>query len=347
MKLNTNPKFVILAVLTVIGVLVATRTFADRRAPGRPFEFLRRASPSYENEFLKVVPSSSITGIIDLFYKTPNEDWKQYNNIVPIAKVGGVWGNAEIDKATISQNVVSQTDNETIVKYQFSPLPNGAHFYLLMTLTKGEQKVKFQAVLNDDSKPVEALALGNYYGLANTVRYIKINGTTYDALSFPKPNPDGNGQMGTFIRLETPSDNNVTFWGENYDKQYQHIDAPLSGQDEVVAEIRFTPWLQSQPAPGKNWFETVHITRSPFTPSKSVWYFGRDVDSPKPSPSPTSTPASTPTPTPTPTPSPDWYSKCLDSDCGQFSSPRSKDGVGSKEQSTPPSNFDYYNNFPF
>ncbi|OIP57638.1 MAG: hypothetical protein AUK12_03085 [Candidatus Levybacteria bacterium CG2_30_37_29] len=260
--------------------------------------------PYYENEYIRIIPSPSITGIIDLFYKTSSGSWQQYNNIVPIARVGGVWGNAEIDGATIIQSIVSQTSTQTVAKYQFSRFPNGAHFYLLMTINNGEQKVKFQVVLNDDSSPVEALALGNYYGLVDLVRYIKINNMTYDALTYPKPNPDGYLTLGRFIGLEHPLDNKVTFWGDSEVAQYQSVEAPLGDQDEIIAEIRFTPWLTTQPAPGKNWFETVHITRSPFTSGKSVWYFGRNFSSINPTATPTPTPTSFPTNTPVPTATP-------------------------------------------
>ena len=252
-----------------------------------------------QNEYLQVWDSRVFPGIIDLFYKDNVGNWQQYNNVVPIARVNGVWANAELDRATITREFISNDINQQQVKYQFSPLSNGAHFYLIMTLIAGKPEVQFQVKLNTDSAPVDALALGNYYGYVQLVRYLKINTTTYDALTYPKPNPDGNYTLGRFTRHPYPTNMKVEFWGENGIRQYQYVDVPLSSQDEMVSEIRYTPWLPQQPAPGKNWFETVHITRSPFTDSKSVWHFGYVLPATTPTPTPFFSP---PPPTRTPTP---------------------------------------------
>lgn len=75
-----------------------------------------------------------------------------------------------------------------------------------------------------------------------------------------------------------------------------------------MTEVRYIPWLPDQIPPGKNWFETVHITREPFTPNKATWYFG--WEEPAISPTPTPTPTSPPTRTPIPTPSPVACSLC-------------------------------------
>lgn len=258
--------------------------------------------PYFQNEYIRIWDSRVFPGIIDLFYIDQNGNWQQYNNIVPIARVNGVWANAELDKAIITKEFISSTPQGQIVKYQFSPLSNGAHFYLLMTLTSGQKEVQFQVKLNADSAPVQALALGNYYGYAQLVRYLKINGTTYDALSYPKPDPDGNYTLGRFTRYEYPTDNRVEFWGESGLKQFQYVDVPLSQQDEMVSEVRYTPWLPQQPAPGKNWFETVHITRSPFDDTKSVWHFGYVPTIAQPTPTTIVAPTNTPIPQNTPTP---------------------------------------------
>ncbi len=270
-------------------------------------------APYFENQYIRIWDSRVFPGIIDLFYKDSSGNWQQYNNIVPIARVGGVWGNAELDKAVITREVVTSTPQQQVVKYQFAPLSNRAHFYLLMTLNSEQKEVQFQVKLNPDSAPVEALALGNYYGYATLIRYLKINNTTYDALTYPKPDPDGIYTLGRFTRYEYPTNNRIEFWGENGLRQYQYVDVPLAPQDEMVSEVRFTPWLPEQPSPGKNWFETVHITRSPFTEDKSVWHFGYELpgitSTPTPfftPPPPTATPTFQPTPTPSkiPTPTP-------------------------------------------
>lgn len=248
----------------------------------------------YENDFIRIWESRVFPGIIDLFYKTQSGNWEQYNNIVPIAKVGGIWANAEIDKSTITTEVVEDNSSQKIIKYQFDKLSNGAHFYLLMTLNNAPEVV-FQVVLNPDSNPIEAMSLGNYYGYSHLIQNIKVNSTTYNAADYKKPSPDGNYLMGRFINLELPSDGTITFWSENQIVQKQTVSIPLTDSDEVVAEIRYTPWLPSQPQVNKNWFETVHITRSPFTESKSIWKFSFDLPV-------VSTPKLTATPSPVPTP---------------------------------------------
>lgn len=299
--------------LFVWGITTQKFDVRKRAASGEPTITPIPTTPYFENEYLRVWDSRVFPGIIDLFYKNSAGVWEQYNNIVPIARVGSVWANAELDKAVITREVIQNDLNKKVVKYQFTKLNNGAHFYLLMTLKNGKREVQFKAILNSDSVPVSAFSLGNYYGYAQLVRYIKVNNTLYDSLSYPRPNPDGNYIQGTFIRLERPTNRIVSFWGEKGIIQKQTVDIPLSGQDEVVAEIRYTPWLPSQIPPGKNWFETVHITRSPFTDEKSVWRFSFDplptpsrtaIPTPTPTVRPTATPTRTPPPTPTRTPTP-------------------------------------------
>jgi hypothetical protein len=265
------------------------------------FDVRKRAAPAestlpanvYENEFMRIWDTRVFPGIIDLFYRNPSDgSWHQYNNIVPIAKVNNSWANAELDRSTIETSLLSDTNGTKLVKYQFSKLSNGAHFYLVMELAPGQKTVKFTAYPNEDSAPLEAFSLGNYFGYAELVRYLTINNQTLDALSYARP-AGGNYQLGDFYNLPAPSDNTVKFWGEGGIIQKQSVDTPLTEQDVLMAEVRYTPWLPSQAPPGKNWFETVHITREPFTPSKAVWHFGWEesitpVPSPTLSPSPTS-----------------------------------------------------------
>lgn len=271
------------------------------------FDVRKRAAPEsplpanvYENEFMRIWDSRVFPGIIDLFYKNPSDgSWHQYNNIVPIAKVNNSWANAELDRSTIGTNLLSDTNGTKLVKYQFSKLSNGAHFYLVMELAPGQKTVKFTAYLNEDSAPLEAFSLGNYFGYAELVRYLTINNQTLDALSYARP-AGGNYQLGDFYSLPAPSDNAVKFWGEGGIIQKQFVDTPLTEQDVLMAEVRYTPWLPSQTPPGKNWFEAIHITREPFTPNKAVWYFG--WEQPTVPQTPTPTPTSFP-PSPSPTPS--------------------------------------------
>lgn len=237
-------------------------------------ETLSFASQSFQNEYLQIWDSRILDGIIDLFYKDSNGQWQQYNNIVPIAKVNNVWANAELDQAIIETTLLSNQNGIQEVKYQFSPLSNGSHFYLLMTLESGKREVKFQAVLNSDSALVQALSLGNYYGLAHVVRFLEVNSQTYDAFIYPRP-AGGIGQLGDFYSLPAPTNKLIKFRGAGSPIiQTQSIDAPLSSNDVLMMEIRFTPYLASQIAPGVNWIETVHITREPFTTEKSIWRFG-------------------------------------------------------------------------
>ena len=279
------------------------------------FDIRKKATESlplnvYENEFIRVWDSRVFPGIIDLFYKQPS-DWRQYNNVVPIAKVGGVWANAELDRATIETTLVSNVNNTKTVKYQFAKLSNGAHFYLMMELAPGQKSVKFTVYPNEDSAPIEAMALGNYYGLAQLVKYISINNQRFEAGSYPRP-AGGNYELGDFYTLPSPTDKTVKFWGEGY-IQKQFVDVPLTENDVLQTEVRYYSWLPEQPIPGYNWFETIAVTREPFTTEKAVWHFGWEEQPvmPSPIPTPSASPvtvpipsASTPTPTPTQTPIP-------------------------------------------
>jgi hypothetical protein len=290
--------FAFLGVMTLVVGLTLYLTTKQQDIRQRAMEL----APYFQNEYIRIWDSRVFPGIIDLFYLDQGNNWQQYNNIVPIARVNGVWANAELDKAFIARQIISDTPTQKVVQYQFAPLSNNAHFYLIMTLDSGKHDVQFQVKLNNDSAPVEAFALGNYYGYAQLVRYLKINSTIYNAFTYPKPDPDGNYILGRFTRYEFPTNNRVDFWGSSGLKQYQFVDVPLSLQDEMVSEVRYTPWLPTQTPPGQNWFETVHITRSPFDDSRSIWHFGYDL--PTMPPAPTTIPTLTPSPSPTPSPTP-------------------------------------------
>ncbi len=278
--------------------LLSSKAYTHTNIPTSPTSL-----PYFENEYIRVWDSRVFPGIIDLFYKNSSGTYDQYNNIVPIARVGDIWANAEIDKATITKEIVEIDANKKVVKYQFEKLSNGAHFFILMTLLNGKREVQFKVVLNPDSSHVTAFSLGNYYGYAQLVQHIKIDNVLYNSGNYPKPNPDGNYIQGTFIKLKSPINKTVAFWGENGIIQRQTVDTPLSQQDEVIAEIRYTPWLPSQPPPEKNWFEATHITRSPFTQEKSTWRFSYELGGPYNNPTPTPTSTSTPKPTWSPWPS--------------------------------------------
>lgn len=206
-----------------------------------------------------MLSESQFPGIIDLLSKDESGSWEQWNNIVPIAQVGGKWSNAEIDKAEITKKILVREKSLLKVKYDYSSLSNGAHFSLIADLLNGKYEVEFSVEVAPDSAPISHFAIGNYYGLKDEVRYVEVNGQIYDALMYEPPK-DGNHMLGKFMRLPIPADGQVRFWG-NGSVQYQKFEN-LTENDELMIELRRNPWLFSQKKPGHNWFETVHLTRN-------------------------------------------------------------------------------------
>ncbi len=227
----------------------------------------------FENQYLRVWDTRVFNGIIDLFYKDEDGNWEQFNNLVPIAKVNGVWNNAELENSIITKEVLVDTPELQKVKYQFSPFSNGALFYLLMEMEADKPFIKMTAIPNEVSATIQAFSIGNYYGYTHLVRYIKINDQIYDAFDYLQPS-GGNYELGDFYELPAPENKEILFWGEGEIEQKQFVEQPISDQDVVMVEVRYTPWLPEQPPPGRNWFETVHVTREPFTTDKAVFHFG-------------------------------------------------------------------------
>lgn len=233
--------------------------------------YAQNSSPYIQNEYLRIWPERVFPGIIDLFFNN-NGTWTQYNNIVPIAKVNNEWANAELDTSHITTNLINSS-NPIIIQYSYEPLSNGAHFYLTLTLNQNEKHVTITVTPYSNSLPIEAFSLGNYYGLQDQVRYVNHDLIIEDALTYPTPS-GSHYQLGNFYFFPLPHQNIFRFRGESGIVQKQLFTAPFSELDTLVIETRYTPWLPEQTPPYHNWFETIHLTREPFTTENNTWIFG-------------------------------------------------------------------------
>jgi hypothetical protein len=193
---------------------------------------------------IRVVPSF-VPGILDLQRCTP-DGWQTYNNIALLVEADGVWNSAELDGGTITETHPGVFDYFT--------LPNGARVRVTVVVSGRREVRAVAAVLSGN---VTRLALSNDYGLADSVRTVE--GLTANALPEPL---DGAGVTGAFYVLTVGP---LTMIGNSL-VQWQHADGAI----EAFAEVRRTPWLRSQPNPGHNWIERVHLTRS----GAGEWFFG-------------------------------------------------------------------------
>lgn len=192
---------------------------------------------------------SPVPGILDLQRCTP-EGWQTYNNIALLVEANGQWNTAELDGGTITEISPSV--------YDYARLPNGARVRVTISVT-GRREVRAVAAVLEGN--VTRLALSNDYGLAEQVRFVANGGAVFDALQFPEPS-GGIGIVGAFYAIPV---GRLTLWGNGV-FQYQEA----SGAGEAMIEIRRHPWLASQPNPGHNWIERVHLTRS----GGGEWRFG-------------------------------------------------------------------------
>lgn len=233
-----------------------------------------------ENNYIRIHPSPCMPGILDLSYKTSAGQWKLFNNVVPIAKVGGSWNNAELEQSAITATAVPTgiTGRNQMI-YNFTAFGNGADIQLIVTLedrkkisgrtrTLADRELKIE-VIQEGVTP-NAFSLGNYYGLSDFVGTVKpeggvlipagaaTGGTVLYARDFggnPVLDPSGNplfGQPGKFMFFDTYNNNNFTgkkvrFWGDASPiRHYQRYLIAPALRDEFVLEVRQIPWLQSQ-----------------------------------------------------------------------------------------------------
>lgn len=223
------------------------------------------------------------TGILDLFYRS-RDGWEPFNNLTvdTVTEVPALWdlnrffrrsANSEINGARIEPRVKYDSGISKKIGFQFSPLPNGAHFELEANLVYGAPEIEFQVIPKPDSLPIKRLALANSYGVKERVDLIEVNGQLVLAQSLPKPRVD-RYVPGPFQRLPLPDDWTILFWGEDSPiKQYQKL-ITQNGRIYLEAELRDQTWF-GKPL-GKNIFEMVRLVQEPFN-SQTVVKIGYEL----------------------------------------------------------------------
>jgi hypothetical protein len=229
------------------------------------------------NDLIRVGPSPTKDGILDLFYwHQDTERWLQYNNLVVCALRGGSWNNAEMQVLRPALNDVQEIAELGLVtatyKYpRFDRVqtdgrpPNGAEMLLAIEIGGGPQIRTRLYSAND----VQAAFVGTYLGVWRDVRYLDDGAQRIDAQE-PQwtPPPHGYRQEGQFHDWPYTG-RRVAYWGDDGFLQWQT--APPD-RARLWIEIRRTPYIEDQPHPGHPWIETVHITRQPFRQGDETWF---------------------------------------------------------------------------
>jgi hypothetical protein len=258
----------------------------------------------YENIYLRVAPSN-VDGVIDLYYKDKNGNWKKFNSITPLLKVGDSFESAQESKISFTAEQLtdglSSRPDLTRVKIQFEQFQNGGHIYLLMDLEQGKPYAKFSAFKNVGSTDIKEISLAMTNGLEELVQNIKVNATTYQADKCNTYSP-GCNDIRTItdkqeFTLVKPDNRIITLTGETGVKQLMFFDQDFQSNDKLVTQVNVkgasaTNSIASPSAKRKEdpWFGTTYLVRSPFNGDTNSWYFGYDAESIKTTAKPVSKP---------------------------------------------------------
>ncbi|HVZ67705.1 MAG TPA: hypothetical protein VG917_05610 [Patescibacteria group bacterium] len=247
-----------------------TKTEARKAETWKP----RENSNFDDNGLIGVGPSAVKPGILDLSYKDKNGQWIVYNNIVPVTLVGNEWSNAEISQVPLQKEVLTDTKGRQYIEYKYS-LPNGSKIALDISLNPNEKAAYVTVKPLPGSAPIDNVQIGNFWGLKEGVKTVKIGNKVMHATDNPPPIDDygANGRWeGPFpLSPATP----VEFWGTG-PKQIQQIVGNPGGNIAAVTEIRNTPWdrtqdqLRNATTPNSPWTEMVGTSFGPLNDSVTV-----------------------------------------------------------------------------
>lgn len=235
---------------------------------------------SIENGVIRLSPSSQKPGILDLQWRpAPDAPWEVYNNIVPIAFRGGLWGNAEMQEGVPHISDVTMLGNSTIarVRYEYPAFSNvnnvvkepcnDAAIDLVVEMSDGPM-IRTQLYGRNDLAQV---AINNYWGFKYRVDALDIGA---GVVNIAEPQwwqgvEHDYYQKGKFTRLPNPG-TAIAFWGTAGPIQWQRVPA---GSGEVVLEVRRAPWDPSQgPINQEPWLEMVSVERPQFHDGDETWF---------------------------------------------------------------------------
>ncbi len=252
-------------------------------------------SPIFENIYLRVAPSAS-DGVIDLYYKNKVGNWKRFNTLTPLIKVGDSFESAQESKISFTAQQLtdglSSKPDLTRVKFQFAPFKNGAHVYLLMDMELGKPYVKFSVFKNTGSSDIKEFSLAMTGGLEEFVQKIQVGGTSYIAPNCGTYSP-GCSDIRTIsdkqeFTLSKPDNKIVTLVGETGVKQLMFLDQDYLAGDKLVTSVKTSGAAKTKsvatPSASRKeeaWFDQIYYLRSPFSGDVNSWYFGIDSESTK------------------------------------------------------------------
>ena len=240
------------------------------------------------NGILRVRPSHY--GIIwfDFYHPKEGKWYYQKNNLNLMTLVGRKWNNTEGDKIVPRVEVMSESRNEAQLRYHYT-CPNGAKFYMDLSLRMGEPDARFSVHAKPDTKEIAGFQWHITNGQSEAVARLEFDKHKLLARSFPLPLPGTRlkvQKMQRFRNLkdlvfkfsgdETPRpDPNNPFWmGRVLGlKQMVTWGKPMRAKDDFAFEARDQPWQPHWKVPRTiPWFEGLHFVRKPFLEADSLTY---------------------------------------------------------------------------
>jgi len=188
-------------------------------------ERLEQEKKFFHNGKIGIEMSEFLHGIIDLkYYDEKKGEWVLYNNIVPEVRANGILNNAEMFglKTRISRLSDSDEGQEIEIEYGKTDgevwvgenhfVGNGARIKVVANIPIDGKYISFNVEEQDDSAPIEEVALSNFFGAAEKVRYLATADGIEDVLSEKFHDvKDGIWTVGKFDDFPLPYNQGGTF----------------------------------------------------------------------------------------------------------------------------------------
>lgn len=244
--------------------------------------------------------SSSIPGIIDVYYQDSSGDWKLLNNLVSmirfIAPDGTEqWNNTEIQQASIQAFETLET-GETKIVYnpfeQFDPIQGYIPSQIQLSLTlipltdKQGFSAQFEILKNPQNLPITGITLAPFYGLQHYITSLTSISDNSKAFEVSTPLTQDSAASGlddfTLIPdqpqglLLQPSDNSPQLGLDIVHHSYFYSDQWLVEQrNHPFAtdpnSVQYQIWNQFSQDYGNTWIESVQPITNDLSAEFNYW----------------------------------------------------------------------------
>jgi len=241
-----------------------------------------------ENGSLRVRPSHF--GIIwfDIYSPADARWYFSKNNLDLTVMVGKKWNNTELDTIIPRVEVLAEGGEEARLRYNYI-FPNGARFYVDVSMRKGEPEVFFRVHAKPGAKEIEGFQWNISNGQSEAVARLEFGEEKVLVRDLPLPFPGARVEVQKVLwyrnlkdvvfrfsgdETREPDPNNPWWMGRVLGlKQEATWGSPMRAGDWFALEARDQPWQPHWKVPKTiPWIEGLWFIRKPFLEGDSLTY---------------------------------------------------------------------------